>query len=265
MTRTPFAYATSHEIDETVMELADGSHREVLLKKLEIADAGVKRPRSLVNPLREPAVYELLAGAGLGTPACFGTADGWLVLEKVDGIPLWQVGEIAHWANASRWLAKLHSHFAHRIPAPDQLLTYNRRYFDSCAARAQGRYAIRRFARAHQRAVEILIDLPVTLVHGEFYPSNVLVAGDRIAPVDWEMAGVGPGVLDLAALITGWAEPERAAMVAAYGHVQAEHLAAAEMHLAVQWLGWGEAWTPPPAHARDWLAELQKASEKLGL
>lgn len=44
----------------------------------------------------------------------------------------------------------------------------------------------------------------VTLVHGDFYPPNVLVSGSAVIPVDWEWAGIGAGEIDLAALIEGW-------------------------------------------------------------
>ena len=36
-------------------------------------------------------------------------------------------------------------------------------------------------------------------------------------------------------------------------------------HLALQWLGWSTDWTPPPAQAYDWLAEVREAAERLEL
>ncbi len=59
-------------------------------------------------------------------------------------------------------------------------------------------------ASAHERALARLAGLPAVFVHGEFYASNILVSPGRVCPVDWEMAGIGPGVLDLAALATAW-------------------------------------------------------------
>jgi hypothetical protein len=48
---------------------------------------------------------------------------------------------------------------------------------------------------------------PSTLVHGELFPANALIADGRICFVDWESAGVGPGEIDLAALTSGgWPE-----------------------------------------------------------
>ncbi len=58
------------------------------------------------------------------------------------------------------------------------------------------------------------------MIHGELYPSNVLVSPDRerlrICPIDWETTSIGPIAIDLAALTTGWPRPARRALVAAY-------------------------------------------------
>jgi aminoglycoside phosphotransferase (APT) family kinase protein len=56
------------------------------------------------------------------------------------------------------------------------------------------------------------------LLHGELYPSNVLVLRDG-APVvvDWESAGTGAGEIDLATLLMGrWSERLRRRAQAAY-------------------------------------------------
>ena len=112
----------------------------------------------------------------------------------------------------------------------------------------------------------------MTLIHGEFYASNVIVGqtatGLRVCPVDWEMAAVGPGLIDLAALTAGrWSATEKAALATAYG-APAEFLPALDycrLHLAMQWLGWAQDWSPPPEHAHDWLNEAVSLSEQLGL
>jgi hypothetical protein len=79
------------------------------------------------------------------------------------------------------------------------------------------------------------------------------------------MAAVGVGLVDLAALVTGWSGDEFAAIVAAYSGVDDLALAACRLHLALQWLGWSSDWTPPPAQAHDWLGEARAAAERLGL
>jgi hypothetical protein len=93
------------------------------------------------------------------------------------------------------------------------------------------------------------------------------------------MAAVGPGLVDLAALVAGgWSAQERTALAMAYFEEstlrdagwsgEAQFLSALDycrLHLAVQWLGWSPAWSPPPEHAHDWLREALGLAEKLEL
>jgi aminoglycoside phosphotransferase (APT) family kinase protein len=125
--------------------------------------------------------------------------------------------------------------------------------------------------------VAVPLNLPKTVIHGEFYASNVLVAGEasvpRVCPVDWELAASGPGLIDLAALVSGgWAEEDREAIVSAYRSAAGtvafspEQLDLARLHLAVQWLGWAPPnWTPPEGQRHDWLGEALELVERLDL
>jgi hypothetical protein len=36
------------------------------------------------------------------------------------------------------------------------------------------------------------------------------------------------------------------------------------LHLAVQWLGWSNEWSPPQEHRQDWLAEAIELADRLG-
>src|SRR5581483_12485538 len=70
------------------------------------------------------------------------------------------------------------------------------------------------------RYAELLPDLlaaPATVVHGEYGPKNILIRGAEVYPVDWESAAVGPGEVDLAALVHRWGE--RSTRVAARAYV----------------------------------------------
>lgn len=268
--RRPYPYRTSHRLDELEVVLSDGTRLELLLKDLRRsklhATARRSKPPFLHDPLREVEAYRLLASTGLGAPVCHDSGANWVLLEKVPGVELWQVGELEAWADAARWLERLHALFAERPPAGRHLLRYDADYFRIWPDRARRRHpALESVLGGYERVVELLAQLPTTFIHGEFYASNVLVAGRRIAPVDWEMAGVGPGVLDLAALATGWGDQERASIVGSYNEASADALDAARLHLALQWLGWSQDWTPPPEHAHDWLSEAMLAAERLGL
>jgi aminoglycoside phosphotransferase len=268
--RSPSPYRTSFPLEELRVELADGTRLQLVRKELRRSALGAVahrvKPEFLHDPGREIEAYRLLAGRRLGTPAYYGAGRGWILLEKVPGIELAQIGELEAWRRAARWLARLHATFAGTPPFSRLLLDHDAAYYRLWPQRAAARAPeVAWIASRYEPVVERLVALPKTLIHGEFYASNVLVAGERVAPVDWEMAAVGAGLVDLAALVTGWTGEERAAILAAYPGVDDLAMAACRLHLALQWLGWSTDWTPPPAQAYDWLGEVRETAERLGL
>jgi hypothetical protein len=263
VTRRPFEYRSSAPMAELE---ADG--RKLLLKDLSRSALTENTRRAklefLHDPRREPYVYrELLGGSGTAEFVAYDEEREWLVVEKVEGTELYQVGELELWADALRWLGRLHQRLLgleHREP----LLRYDGSFFRLWPGRAQFDLP------GYETVVERLAALPPTLVHGELYASNVLVSEDRVCPVDWELAGVGPGVVDVAALTMGWPDDERRLLVDAYlGELrdppEPEDVDRAALHLAVQWLGWSDDWTPPPEHSHDWQVELAQLMERAGL
>lgn len=261
--RRPYEYATSSPLTEVTVAYPDRVSR-MLLK-----DTGPSqgRPGHGYDPGREIAVYTtLLAPSGVG-PALHASGADWLLLELVDGVELWQVGDIERWEAVASWLGRHHERFAEcaverdaAVPAP-----LDSRVFGQWIHRAEAHTDGRLDVGACRLALERLDRLPRTLVHGEFYPSNVLVAGDRVVPVDWETAAMGPGVIDLAALVTGWDAGVTRRLVAAYGAVEPADLLAARLALALRWLGWSAEWTAPAEHRQDWLREAVAAAEGLGV
>jgi Ser/Thr protein kinase RdoA (MazF antagonist) len=255
--REPWAYASS-----APMEVVRAEGLAPLLFKDCGARDGASRPGFLADPLRELEAYPLLPAAA-GAPRCLGTLIGraWLFLELVEGIPLWQADDMGAWEAAAARLAALH---AAPVPQGARLLRHDAAYLGRWVDRALAHTpALTGAEPAARAAVERLAELPAVLVHGEAYPSNVLIDGDdRARLVDWETAGTGSGVLDLAALTSGaWDPAERDRVVAAYGAAagatapSAAELAAARLLVALQWLGWSRSWTPPPEHRHDWLGD----------
>jgi hypothetical protein len=267
----PYAYRTSFPLDEARVRLDNGEEAVVLIKQLgrSTLDEAARRakPPFVHDPRREIMVYErILAGRGLGTARYFGSIikpddDQYvLFLEKVEGVALWQLGDIGPWQRAARWAARLHA-----AVAPDsavELLHYDDIYFRRWLERAHS-FGADVDPHAFEAALARLKRLEPAFVHGELYPSNVLVAGERICPVDWEMAGIGPPLLDVAALTAGQPRVDFERIVRAYGAIDARDLAAARLVLAVQWLGWSPAWTAPLEHATDWAAEARAAAQEL--
>jgi aminoglycoside phosphotransferase (APT) family kinase protein len=290
------------------VHLDDGTILELIFKDLSqealLETARRVKPAFLHNPLRESETYRaVLEPAQLGTATCYGAVVDqrkgryWLFLERVRGMELYQVGEFMVWQRVARWLAVMHARFAGKTGPLLQvapLLSYDDDFYRLWIRRArafleqaglsqpaEARRGIERLAERYGRVVVHLMALPVTLIHGEFYASNVLVHGTaeklRVCPIDWEMAAVGPGLIDLAALTAGrWTADEKTALALAYHTALPPHetlspdefLAALDycrLHLAVQWLGWSLEWSPPPEHTQDWLGEALSLAEKLGL
>jgi aminoglycoside/choline kinase family phosphotransferase len=291
--RRPHAYRSSYAIEELDVELGGSGPRRIVFKDLApsalASEAAAAKPAFALDPLREIAVYrEVLAPAGIAAPVLLGSiADVlagrfWLFLEAVEGALLWQTHGSEAWEAAARWLADLH-----RRPlagTSQRLLRYDAAWFRRTlrrAVQAAPAGALDHVAAGFDRVVASLLAWPSTFVHGEFYASNVLVQGTgrstRPRPVDWEMAGVGPGLLDVAALTAGgWSQLERDRLALAYYEAWARSddpaaddfllaLEHARLHVALQWIGWSPGWSPPRAHAHDWLADALRSAQRLGL
>jgi hypothetical protein len=284
----PHAYRTSHQLVNVDVMYTDGSSESLVLKDLgpkSLVDASGAGPAFARDPVREIEVYrDLLARAGLGTAAlrCARVDTSrptfWLLIERVEATELWQVGSADAWCSVATWLADMHLQL--RDASSGHLVRWTPGYAASWIERAGqlcSDAAVQAAARRSDDLAERLLALPVGFIHGELYASNVLFdeRGGRICPVDWEMAGVGPLLLDLAALTSGaWTEHERREIAAAYwrraGSAASfdQFLADLDMcrlHIALQWLGWSGDWVPPPEHAHDWLADVRMLVERVGV
>lgn len=300
--RTSSRYSTSAPIEDLVVHLDDGAARRLVLKDLTAASllpgAKAGKPTNLSDPGRESAVYRWLLPEVPAdrSAACLhiseGTPTSWLLLERVAGVELYQVGELDVWCGAAAAIARLHgelwSALEHHPQVRHRLLVHDEaamrdwmrraRVFD--ALRGGAHYAdLLALDRVHAGTVTALARQPPVVLHGDLYASNVLVVRDnqlRVCPIDWEYAGVGPAALDLAALTSGgWTRQEQEAMSRAYweqlddprwspGWAEWEScLDMARLQVCVQWLGWSARWTPPTEHTQDWLAEARQVADRL--
>jgi hypothetical protein len=274
--RRPSRYQTSFRLEELDVWLEGEEPLRLIFKDLSrstLSSVVMKaKPDFLYDPLREIEVYTNILTEGSGPPICYMSVaeprlnHTWLLLERVPGVELYQVGDVEVWRLAARWLSALHSSHQDRLPRAAHLLNYDRDFYRRWLKRALDFAGDRLdpIAQRYDEVIDLLEALPPTFIHGEFYASNVLVDGRRVAPIDWEVAAIGPGLVDLAALTTGWSEKERVVIESAYGELRHDALEACRIHIAVQWLGWSSDWTPPPEHARDWLADALAAARRLG-
>jgi hypothetical protein len=204
-----------------IIECRIGNEREIRLL-VKHGPRGVRNAHgNPVGPEYEAAVYETaLAGAGLAHPF-LGSArdpggrsicivleyldDGWWRLNRVEDPRA--IVRVAAWAGA------FHADAAARVgPLAGALNAYDGEYYAGWARRSL-RYLphlggdfewLGNVCLTFGRVGARLAAGPLTVVHGEFYPQNVLVHGETIRPVDWEWAGLAAGEVDLAALTEGW-------------------------------------------------------------
>lgn len=305
--RAESPWASTSHIEEIDVTTAGGAALPMMLKDLSpqfrLPVSRSVRPPEIDRPEREVYVYrEILAKGGLQTARLYGSAidrqraEYWLLIERVMGRPLSQCGEFSTWMRAASVLAEAHAAFG-RLKAVQEgagiLVRYgtsfHRRWMQramslayqlGAPAASERRALLGRLAKAHERAAQVLSELPVTLVHGDYHGSNIIVEESsaptgRLCPIDWENSGRGPGVIDLAALTAGWAEDERRSIARAYlagfpntdrpyGALELHQaLDAASLCACVQWMGWSAHWRPPLWQARDWAGEALKVAARL--
>jgi aminoglycoside phosphotransferase (APT) family kinase protein len=191
-----------------------------------------------------------------------GVAGPYIVLERISGIPLWETegDEVA--GTVGTTIRSMVDALAGHVEAPF-VLRYDAAFYARWLRRACiVDTALDRLAGIYAAATERLLRERQTLIHGELYPSNVVV-GERIWVVDWESAAVGPAVIDLAAAVSAWPEAFERGLLDAYGQVDRVALDCARLHLAVRWLGWSAGWTPPREHAKDWRIEAEQVAARL--
>lgn len=89
---------------------------------------------------------------------------------------------------------------------------------------------------------------PSTLVHGDLSTVNLAIEGDTLVLLDWGLAAIGPGALDITRFIAGCSsvvDVSREQMIADYREVAGPAYDETAMRLALLaglvWLGWNKA------------------------
>jgi hypothetical protein len=295
--RRPSVQQSSFRVDEVDVRFADGTTVALFAKAVHwhamTPEARAAKPPFLWDPERERATYEaILSPLSVEGARYFGSyvtgGVRYLLLERLDGTPLWQIGEFEAWREAARWLARMHARVgaagATFSRAATHLLRYDRPFYDCWMRRVQDFYesgpALQRLAACHEQVVDALLAEQNTFIHGEFYPANVLIERERgafvVHPIDWEMASLGPALIDLACLIAGqWTDDQRADVADAYFEERsalgadvpprAHYLWTLDcclIHLSIRNLGWSRDWSPPPDRAYDWLRDALRLCDK---
>ena len=222
-----FKHSTSYNTYLVTVQLATGSELKLFLKDFGFSVRPKDSPKQRRE--RELLVYQdLLAEAELGTARYYGSildeSQGrfWLLLEYVDGTPVGYCN-IEHWAPAAGGLGRMHGYFAqqcNRLRACDFLIHHNADFFWSKAELALRNVSqisphlvdrLENIINHYAPIVDIMTGQPPTLLHGGCRSSNILVkvASDpsRVCIIDWEKAGFGAPLYDVAYLLDGIEPP----------------------------------------------------------
>jgi hypothetical protein len=139
----------------------------------------------------------------------------WLILGYLaDTVRVSRTSDLNDMLKAAHWLGCFHVYNETRLK--QEGLTFLRRY-DAGYYLGWMRRALL-FAKQQSRSLSWLHSLcarfetqvgellseSLTVIHGEFYPQNVMVHQGVLYPVDWETAAIAAGELDLASLTDRW-------------------------------------------------------------
>jgi thiamine kinase-like enzyme len=181
---------------------------------------------------------------------------------------------------AARWIGQFHAATETRLQKANLpfLRTYDAAYYLGWSQRTL-HYAgglrqrfpwLEPLCERFKEAVTTLLIAPPTVIHGEYYPKNILYREGKIYPIDWESAAIAAGEIDLASLVEGW--PEEIAHQCRLQYRQARWpagapgdiertLCAAQMYLHFRWLG-----DRPETATNEWrLEQLHAIGKRLEL
>jgi aminoglycoside phosphotransferase (APT) family kinase protein len=240
----------------------------------------------------EAAVYRhLLQPSQASTPTWYGTytdistGGSWLVLEYLEkNLRLPQVTETAApMSLAARWIGQFHRVSEERLSRVPMrfLIRYNTEYYLGWVRRTSlfAGHLHQRFpwlgtlCEQSEEFISLLSTSPLAVIHGEYYPKNILFRGGAVYPIDWESAAVAAGEIDLAALTENWGveivrqckhEYQRARWPEGAPANFERKLCAARLYLYFRWLGDRPNWTTHPRYLHSF-AQLRSAGERLGL
>jgi hypothetical protein len=238
----------------------------------------------------ESQVYQnVLRPLHVSSPAFYGLHydekghSKWLFLEYIDQASrLSKIEGADAMIHAANWLGRFHAATEAHLPKTSKklLLRYNEDYYLGCIRQlllvtGQSHHRFKWLPmlceRADQMAALLRTKKP-TVIHGEYYPRNILYQHGVVRPVDWQTAAIAAGEIDLASLTEGWSpeivyDCEREYQRTRWPeHVPEDFcriLGAARLYLQFRYLGSHQEWKKGNMPWR--FERLKTEGERLGL
>jgi thiamine kinase-like enzyme len=282
-------YATTFPSEIVTCQLADGSELQLLCKYSAGFNHNSYGHRGGVS--YEADIYRhVLQKVQVTTPLFYGahqdavTGEIWLILEYFDeDLRVKASDNLTAMQAAARWLGKFHKENETLLSEASFpfLNRYDADYFRGWANRAsqfagdlrQSFPWLDTICQYFRENVDTLLGPQDNIIHGEYYPNNILFYQDNIFPVDWESAAIAVGEIDLASLIEKWPFDIARDCISIYQSIRwpegpptdfEQKMDASQLYWLFRWLGDQPERTLHP-ESSERFERLQVSGERLGL
>jgi len=287
LSRQPNIYSSTFDSEIVTCRFNDGGELQLLCKYgFGYADSG-KIQRGV--PYEVEVYQQVLRRLPCSTPRFFGsyqdeiTGTTWLVLEYLDrSLRVNKIPNLDAMRVAARWLGQFHAAGEALLSATtfSFLNTYNVDYYQGLTRQTE-MYAsqlpyhfpwLGKLCESLAAYAAPLLAVRPAIIHGEFYPQNILFRDGIVYPVDWESAALAAGEIDLASLTQRW--PSDLASQWSFEYRRARWpdgppddfdavLGAARLYWSLRWLGDPE-WT---VHGNNqwYFEQLRTEGKRAGL
>ncbi len=294
--REPNIFASTFPTEIATCQLPDGSMLRVFCKHGTRTSDGSHGHRGSVE--YEATVYrQVLSGLGITAPKFYGAYPSGrddsicLVIEYLDQASRVHYVDSATRGRramptalklAARWIGEFHKNTARldRKTLPFLHELDAQYYLDWARRTREFAYSSRRELRWLTAVCErfgdfvpFLSNPPLAIIHGEYYPDNILVQDGKVFPVDWQSAAIGRGEIDLVSLEEGWPESYACEFESEYAQARCpdgaprdfeKALQAARLYWPLRWLGEPRGWEIRSTNRR-YLSQLRRVATNLDI
>lgn len=289
LAREPSPFASTYPSEVVTCRLTDGRRVQLLCKYEAGFDHTAFGHRGGVA--YEAEIYrQVLKPLPVSKPKFYGlykdeiTGGMWFVTEYIDNSSLVKDSrDHTLMYAAARWLGAFHQTNEARL-SPDSMPFLNRydaEYYLGWAERTSKfagflhhRYPwLEPLCKRFKEVIDKVLESTAIIIHGEYYPNNILFSQGTIYPVDWESTAIAIGEIDLASLIEHWpstivenciAEYKRARWSGVQPADFERNLDVAKLYWRFRWLGEKSEWTTEEK-SRWRFEELRSLGGRLGL
>jgi hypothetical protein len=287
--REPNDYATTFPSEIITCQFPDGSNLRLICKYAAGFNHNSHGHRGGVS--YEAKIYRhILQKLQASTPTFYGagkekiTGESWIILEYFDEeLRVKASNSFSAMQAAARWLGNFHREnesLLSKTSLPflnqhdvDYYLGWSDRT-SQFADHLHKRYPwLEKVCERFNEVVYILLEKQENIIHGEYYPNNVLFYQKNIYPVDWESAAIAIGEIDLASLIEKWPQHVSKNCTQIYKSTRWPEgqpddfdlkLDTAQLYWNFRWLGDRPEWTHNPEGVKR-IERLQFLAEQMGL